>query len=357
MSDVQKFPLRTADDLFFQRQVFVLKVRCRNRALGCKWVGELVKLEEHLKAGFAEGKCQYVCVACPNKCGVQVQLRSLGRHKTQNCVKRPFTCQYCCDKKATYEKISKEHWPQCQQYHVQCPNKCEKKAIERRFLKRHLDEHCPLQEIECEFSYAGCVVKTQRGMMQEHMDKSKDEHILALAKNDKIITEKLRILSLALAQLSPPIFIPPSPMLMDGFERKKLGNVTWCSPSFYSHVGGYKMRLVLNANGWGSGEGTHVGVGVKMMRGEFDDRLQWPFKGEVKVQLINQRDGREHVEKTVVSANGKNDILVRVVEGNVGKDGLGICRFISHSDLYKPEEGKEYLKNDTLEFKISHIHV
>ena len=151
------------------------------------------------------------------------------------------------------------------------------------------------------------------------MDKSKDEHILALAKNDKITTEKLRILSLALAQLSTPIFIPPSPILMDGFERKKLDIVTWCSPSFYSHVGGYKMYLVLNPNGWDSGKGTHVAVGVKIMRGEFDDRLQWPFKGEVKVQLINQRDGGEHVEKTVVSANGKSDdILVRVVEGNVG---------------------------------------
>ena len=42
-----------------------------------------------------------------------------------------------------------------------------------------------------------------------------------------------------------------------------------------------------------------------MMRGEFDDHLQWPFKGEAKVQLINQTDGGEHVEWVVESANVK----------------------------------------------------
>ena len=120
------------------------------------------------------------------------------------------------------------------------------------------------------------------------------------------------------------------------------------------------MCLRIQPNGWGSGEGTHVGVTLYMMRGEFDDHLQWPFRGEVKVQLINQRDGGEHMERKVMK---KNDYVRRdltkyfssVLEGERAKYGWGLSQFISHSDLCRPEEGKEYLKNDFLKFTVLHV--
>lgn len=43
------------------------------------------------------------------------------------------------------------------------------------------------------------------------------------------------------------------------------------------------------------------------------------------------------------------------MEGDRGTNGWGISQFISHSDLYKPEEGKEYLVNDNLTFKVSAV--
>ena len=39
--------------------------------------------------------------------------------------------------------------------------------------------------------------------------------------------------------------------------------------------------------------------------------------------------------------------VYRCKEGDRSKGGWGNAQFISHADLYKPEEGKEYLKNDT----------
>ena len=44
-------------------------------------------------------------------------------------------------------------------------------------------------------------------------------------------------------------------------------------------------------NSWVNEKGPYmyVAVYVFMMRGEFDDRLKWPLKGEIKVQLLNQR--------------------------------------------------------------------
>ena len=46
-----------------------------------------------------------------------------------------------------------------------------------------------------------------------------------------------------------------------------------------------------------------------------------------------------------------------MTEGDRAIRGLGYPEFISHDALYNPEEGKEYLKNDTLKFKIVEIVV
>ena len=305
-------PLQTTDDLFFKRQVLALKVRCSNKALGCDWVGELGKVEQHLKAGSLEGECQYVVVVCPNECG--------------------------------------------------------EAAIERGFLQRHLHQHCPLQEVECKFSYAGCGMKTQRSKMQEHMDQNKDQHLEVLAESVRDIRIQFQALmiqfqalSLAVSELMPrPKFIAPPEIVLYDFEQSKNNKIIFYSPSFYSHIGGYKMCLRIQPNGWGSGEGTHVGVSLVMMRGEFDNHLQWPFRGEVKVQLINQRDGGEHMERKVVVGNdiATTDLtkyISRVLEGERAECGLGLSQFISHSDLYRPEEGKEYLKNDSLKFNVPHV--
>ena len=108
-------------------------------------------------------------------------------------------------------------------------------------------------------------------------------------------------------------------------------------------------------DGYIAGEGTHVGVAIY---GEFDDNLQWPFKGDIRVWLINQGEGGDDVEEEVVSENCEfENTLCHVLEGNGGKLGVGLDEFISHSDLYKPEEGKEYLKNDTLKFNVSSVTV
>ena len=46
-----------------------LKVRCSNKSAGCKWVGELGELDNHLKPGSVEGPHDFVDVKCPLQCG------------------------------------------------------------------------------------------------------------------------------------------------------------------------------------------------------------------------------------------------------------------------------------------------
>ena len=364
-----KKQLKTTEDLFFKRKVLQLKIRCSNKPQGCQWVGELGDLDHHLKLGSVDGKCQFVEVECPLKCDKRIKRCELQEHKLNECQKRPFTCEHC-DYESTYKGITVYHWPKCQRYPVTCPNKCSEGAIERRFLQRHLKEECPLQEIECEFSYAGCEVKGNRAEMKEHLDSNKDEHLCqlgkalktelaSLAELGKNTRAELETLTFAFSKsVSKPLFISPPEIIMDNFEELKSEGKDFYSSPFYTHIGGYKMCLCIIANGWGVGKGTHVSVLGHMMKGEFDSHLQWPFKGDITVQLVNQKEGGKHYEKKPVELS---DVTLdeypfsRCVDRD-RSPGWGNAQFISHDDLYKPDESKEYLKNDTLKFRVTNIY-
>jgi TNF receptor-associated factor 4 len=199
-------PLITADDKFFMRKVRQLKVRCSNKSAGCEWVGELGELDNHLKPGSVEGKCNFGDVECPLECGQRVKRCNLAKHKSNECNKRPFTCQYC-DYKATHEKVVHVHLPKCQRYPKVCPNKCSTVEIERQFLQRHLQEECPLEKIPCKFAFAGCREIVERKSMKTHLEKSKDEHLEMTAVKCKTFEAELNNLKLVIGKISPkPIF-------------------------------------------------------------------------------------------------------------------------------------------------------
>ena len=353
----QKRPLKTTDDMFFKRKMMELKVYCKKKSAGCKWQWELGELDNHLNLGSVNGQCEFVKVHCPLKCGQSLRRRHLEKHQSNECPKRPFSCQYC-DCKSTYEKVVNDHWPKCQCFPKVCPNKCSTDEIEQRFLQHHLKEECPLQYVACEFSFAGCQVKVERKYMHKHLDENKDKHLKMTASGYKELKAELTDLKLALDKIAPePVFIPPPDMVMNEYERRRKENEHWYSPAFYTHVGGYKMCLFIDANGWDDGEGTHVGVGIFMMKGEFDSHLKWPFQGKITVELVNQKEAEENYEDCTVQQNENDKIFQRVTEGERANTGWGKPQFISHTELYKPEEGKEYLLNDTLIFRITKIKV
>ena len=120
---------------------------------------------------------------------------------------------------------------------------------------------------------------------------------------------------LALGKISQnPVFIAPPEMNVDNFEELKNDDGDW----FNTHVGGYKMCLNVNANGWAGGNGTHVGLFVFMMRGDFDSHLMWPFKGEITVELVNQKEGGKSYASQPIKLNPdeSNDCFQRVTDGD-----------------------------------------
>ena len=259
--------LQTIPDKFFKRKVRELKVRCPHKERGCEWVGELGSVEGHLNAGNAEGECKFQSIACTYQCGREMQRCKLAAHRVNECLQRPYKCPHC-DYNATYSEVTTQHYSQCHQYPCECPNKCGKRDIERHEVLTHL-EQCPCQVIECEFSHAGCTIRLQRAKMSDHISQSVEAH-LSLA-SQTIATLQRQMAQLA-AHLKPEVLlntpsrlIPPPSIVMTNFTEHKSAGNEWYSPPFYSHIGGYKMCLRVDANGFLEGTGTHISVGVYLM--------------------------------------------------------------------------------------------
>ena len=119
--------------------------------------------------------------------------------------------------------------------------------------------------------------------------------------------------------------LPPIKLTVNEFAKRKTSNEQWYSSSFYTHLRGYKMCLRVDANGCGDGKGTHVSVYAYLIRGEYDDLLQWPFQGSIVVQLCNQLEDKHHCTDTIdFSETADPEVISRVTNGERAEAGWGI---------------------------------
>ena len=135
---------------------------------------------------------------------------------------------------------------------------------------------------------------------------------------------------------------------MSSVNTRPPGDV-WLSPSFYTHPQGYKFIVTVHANGYGRGEGTHVSVSVRMMKGEYDDSLTFPFRGVFTVEIINWLQDQHHIQGTIHITDDNDDD--HRVGGRVTTDyaptGWSIHKMLPHSSLpYNPTTNTQYLDDD-----------
>ena len=116
------------------------------------------------------------------------------------------------------------------------------------------------------------------------------------------------------------------------------------------------MCLGVTAQGAGQGKGTHITVGVYLMRGEHDDYLSWPFTGTITIQLVNQLSNRSYdIEGVVNFSSQDRSVGQRVTNGERTKHGWGNHTFVSHSRAESVTYTTQYLMDDSLLLKITDI--
>ena len=144
--------------------------------------------------------------------------------------------------------------------------------------------------------------------------------------------------------------ICPVTIKMPKYSIKKKAEVDWCSDPFYTQRKGYKMCLVIYADGNGSGKGTHLSVYLRLMKGRHDDKLTWPLKGKFEITLINQIKDSEHLSVEVTY-----DECRIIDDGPIAKAGQGVPKFISIEYLHKITKlsKHQFLKDDCLFFQVT----
>ena len=317
-------------DHFNNRRVRSLRVKCPFTASGCKWVGDLGDVGDHEAAW-----CKYL----------------------------PKPCPYCDFTTMQKEKLL-QHLMTCDNHTFQCPNGCGA-APSRRGLDQHLEE-CPEQLVHCKFSMLGCDSVLPRKAMEHHIATSAEHSTEFLLQHVMKLTDLVSQLCAKGGVWNPleqktwlrNMFLrkePPLIVKMTGFQEKKKYDEVWYCDPVYSQFGGYKMCLRVDANGSGNGEGTHVSVYAYLMRGDNDDNLKWPFKGTIKVSLLNQLEDGQHRTMDVWSPSHTVGKIAtgRVTERERAVKGWGQPKFIHQKDLsYSGDKNCQYLKDDTLFFRV-----
>ena len=207
-------------------------------------------------------------------------------------------------------------------------------------------------------------IQQQITELREKQDNEKRERDNKSSEQDRIIhtlQTSLHVVSSEHEQLSQWINTPTLPFEFTMSNYIQHQNNCWYSPVFYTSIHGYKMCLGVDANGSGTGRGTHVSVYVRMMHGEYDDFLWWPFHGDMTIQLLNQIGSEAH-HTVVVHFNQQTEhkFSGRVTRGERSEHGWGSPTFIAHKELQSKSVrvgytfvNREYLKNDCLKFRIA----
>ena len=273
------------------REVNALKIYCPNKPQGCDWQGELGQVEKHLNPEnkSREKGCGFVMVDCKYKCGDRFQKQLVKEHEARNCWKRPSAMTV----DLTSKQLSAE-----------------------------------IQELR----------KDVRATKKE-MAALRAEVALLKADNSALKQQ---------VKLCPLATVPPFYLSLCNYEHYRQIEHEIFSPPFYSHHGGYKLYLQIHPNGYGEGYNTHLSVYVCIAKGEYDDKLKWPFRLGVTVEMFNWTQGEWTVMNSITA-----DITHRASECFCYCPATsGASRFVSFRKLME-----KYLRNNLIRLRVSRVQV
>ena len=328
------------------REIKALGVSCDNVDRGCIWTGTVGTLEDHVD------KCGYTMVQCSKKCKVKgnnfsLMRKDLDNHLTTECPNRAQNCEYCGEE-GTYASITEEHDQLCLKKPIPCPNTDCTLTMERGRAKKHLQMECDYSEVPCKYAKIGCSRGMMRKDIKQHEEENEAHFSLSLEKisqlDDAVSSIKSELQSLQMSLARSKASSKTLVIKMPGFMEKKRTEVPFKSEPFFTVPNGYKMCLLVCANGFDSGHGTHLSVFIVLLDVPYKERLHWPFQGNVTLELLNQSKDKDHE-----CANLKSDHKF------FAKCGWGDPTFISHTKVYGDDfcSNIQFLVKDILYFRVT----
>ena len=141
-----------------RKTISELSSRCPLYLRGCKWVGTLATVLNHVE------KCYYLFTACSLRCGDAMLQKNILEHVKSNC-NRIISCDLCYI--PIVAKCLHEHLDACPQSTIQC-NECQENLF-RKDLSDHNSNICLYRPVECRYAKYGCQKKLFRKDLSDHI--------------------------------------------------------------------------------------------------------------------------------------------------------------------------------------------
>ncbi len=347
---------------------------CAKREYTCEYCDFKGTYEEVMNVHLRE--CKYVPVQCPNFCNVSdIKREQLWQH-IKICSREELLCKFsgvgCEDR--FWRKDEAEHMNQNSQSHLlktATTLATVNKELRQKLLQQEetiKTQGAILSEQEEKIALQQSTLDNHNNRLEELEDKlfkQVDDYQINLRHQkhkekqyDSLLPPDMPQESNTECSASPPkqradtltlSMSERKEFVLQDFSKIKRDELDWKSVPMYTSASGYKFCIGIDANGRYNYRGKAMRVEVNIMKGEFDDSLEWPRSAEFTIELINQQGGPnlEYTSKKMTLRRTASDFSYVGSFQRVLYDGY--YGFLEHSQL------KDYLINDELHFRISKV--
>ena len=349
---------------------------CPKRPYSCDYCGEYESTCEDV-TGKHWKECHKYPIECPNSCQLQYLARGrLREHLDWECELEVVPCGFAwagCSTRVQRCKLE-EHNDESVACHLKkvclatsnISNTLQELIVSMKALETEKDKlEQKLIGIQSEHEKAkdeAEQLKRQNFSLTEKVDVLCSENTAIKQEVNKICYEsraEKEALSKRFFSLESSIGLPPFSFVMDKLQQRMEANHDFFSPPFYSNIGGYRFQIKVTPNGIFFGEGTHISLTVYIMKGVFDDFLNWPFRGSITIAMIDQLNDIEHKTQTITFDKGTSiKASGRPKSGRMNEKGLVMYEFFDHAWLKQnSSKRKLYVKNDSLLLKVISVWI
>uniref|UniRef100_A0A3Q2UFM3 TNF receptor-associated factor n=1 Tax=Fundulus heteroclitus TaxID=8078 RepID=A0A3Q2UFM3_FUNHE len=357
-----------------EQQILALPIRCIHSEEGCRWTGQMKQLQGHFST------CAFNVIPCPNRCSVKLTRRDLPDHLQHDCPKRKVKCEFCGSEFTgeayevhtvcvlLYRRANPSSLP-CFQLlcllpffptlHLSCP---------------HFLPFCPSVCLSLVVCFCSNSIKSLSYLLYNqifflqcpklaigrHLEETTKSHLTLMCnlvgrQRQEILELRREMEELSVSQDGVLIW-KLSDYSRKLQEAKLRSNHEFFSPPFYTHRYGYKLQVSAFLNGNGSGEGSHLSVYIRVLPGEYDNLLEWPFSYKVTFSILDQSDPSlskpQHITETFnPDPNWKNFQKPCSSRNSLDEStlGFGYPKFISHEEIKK----RNYIRDNCIFIKAS----
>ena len=347
------------------REVNSLAVYCPQKKDGCPWSGDMGKLKCHENIGSRDSGCGYVKLDCKHKCGGRFPRKDIARHENELCLSLPAEKQFeqlASQMSAAIGELN-EKVSAVTVKNIELQTKYTAVISTNKVLEA--------KNTSLEASMKDMIAKVDIIESEKETLKSRVAMLETLAKKvfrvenrqtgfskrldeveDSMTASKRDLENQCVAietRLTPT---PPFYFMLRNFPHYQKADFNWESEPFYAFPRGYKLQVTVYPNGTNKSRGNFLSVFVSLMRGEYDDELEWPFIGVMHIDIYNTLTKNWDPQLDIEFEGTDGIQFTGRPKESLSNPGLGIPSWLPLEEVHE-----SYCHKGTVRFRVAKVTV